>query len=290
MIRLNKVNNPPSYISRHDSIVSGKRNADIKTQLETLRGKVSGRYKVFEDHMTQRTIEEIKEDSEMRSSKESLQSCYKNKTKNTIAIFTEIEKVQSKRVLERCPYCGITLPKTYDHYLPEENFPELSVHAVNLVPCCGECNSIKSNKWIKSGKRLFLHFYSDPIPTDQFLFVNLNTKPDSLAYGVKFTLSSKRPKNYAANDWELVKSHFKTLSLLKKYQDYSNNEISNVFTLCVAHIMDRGGSTENFLDYICDEEEKIFGPNHWRTVLKRELSLSVDFNHNVKNAALTPQI
>ena len=45
--------------------------------------------------------------------------------------------------IRRCPYCGINTADTLDHYLPKELFPEFSVNAANLIPCCGRCNLLK---------------------------------------------------------------------------------------------------------------------------------------------------
>jgi len=58
-----------------------------------------------------------------------------------------------------CPACGIWPMKAaeegrdqYDHYLPKENYPFSSVNFRNLVPICGQCNTVevKSNKDILS--------------------------------------------------------------------------------------------------------------------------------------------
>lgn len=41
-----------------------------------------------------------------------------------------------------CPYCaGIGNPRTLDHYLPKSKFPALSVHPLNLIPACRDCNT-----------------------------------------------------------------------------------------------------------------------------------------------------
>ncbi|MHA7923698.1 MAG: HNH endonuclease [Marinobacter sp.] len=44
---------------------------------------------------------------------------------------------------EICPYCGSPGCGTLDHYYPKAQFPQFSVIADNLVPCCYRCNKIK---------------------------------------------------------------------------------------------------------------------------------------------------
>ena len=53
-----------------------------------------------------------------------------------------------------CPYCNrnyiFTVPRKkvrpqYDHYFPKSLYPHLCVSMYNLIPCCGMCNSFKSD-------------------------------------------------------------------------------------------------------------------------------------------------
>lgn len=51
-----------------------------------------------------------------------------------------------------CSYCdgqlGETSPRTIDHFLPEESFPELGLNWRNLYPACYSCNSLhKRMQW-----------------------------------------------------------------------------------------------------------------------------------------------
>lgn len=62
--------------------------------------------------------------------------------------------------LRTCPYCNRNFIDTYkiesnnkirdnaqlDHFLPKEKYPYLSISLYNLIPCCAQCNHIKSNQ------------------------------------------------------------------------------------------------------------------------------------------------
>src|SRR5690349_5881934 len=45
-----------------------------------------------------------------------------------------------KSLCRICPFCGIGIVNTVDHYLPKTKFPILSVTPTNLIPCCRDCN------------------------------------------------------------------------------------------------------------------------------------------------------
>lgn len=49
-----------------------------------------------------------------------------------------------------CAYCdgplGETSPQTIDHFLPEQDFPELGLSWHNLYPACSSCNTVHKRK------------------------------------------------------------------------------------------------------------------------------------------------
>lgn len=68
--------------------------------------------------------------------------------------YTEFATVNLLKT-KRCPYCGYTRmlneyntkKEAYDHFLPKEQYPFISIHFNNLAPMCHTCNSsYKSRK------------------------------------------------------------------------------------------------------------------------------------------------
>jgi len=272
---LNKAQCPPSYIRRHNQIVEAKTKDDVRRSLQSVQSSVTLRYRKFQSAIRQGNLHRLNTDLTLRRKKDHLLSCYKNKTKKTLAIFTEIENAQLGGALSKCPYCGITRPSSYDHYMPEEHYPELAVHALNLIPCCSLCNSSKGATFLVSNRRQYLHFYSDNIPSELFLFADITTRPNSVAYAVRFRI--EKPTLFNPNDWGLIENHYRRLKLLKQYKNEANDEISTIFSSCKAHMKDGGGSVLSFLTDICDDEAEQFGENHWRVVLKRKLAVTPEF-------------
>jgi hypothetical protein len=270
---------PPSHIDRYRSIVKSKREAAVKARLQAADANVAGRYSVFEVAVGNSTIETINVDPTFQAMEDDLRSCYAIKTKNLGVVLKAIKSAQPARLLEKCPYCGITLPGTHDHYLPASRYPELAVHGLNLVPCCSSCNETKGTRWKDSQHRWFIHFYSDPIPQARFLFVTLVPSPAKDALGAKFEIL--QPSSTPSHAWATIENHFSKLNLLRRYSESVNEEIEYALDSCVAHICDGGHSAANFLKHTQGNLDAIFGINHWRVVLYRALAASMVFRNMV---------
>lgn len=274
-----------SYSERHKNVVNSKTNKikgdpnTTKINLLRLEPQVLARYRQFEQAITQNLLFNFREDPALMKHKDDLLSCYTGRTKKVKEIFKLIEDTQPTRFLKRCPYCGVTLPKTYDHYLPEAHFPELSVHTLNLIPCCGSCNSTKNNFWKNNTHRTFLYFYKDIIPNVQYINVNLLTGADSI--GAQFSI--QRPINIKNAVWEVLFSHYEKLGLISTYNELASDEISEVFNACVAHIRCGGEDVRLFVEELLAPEETLYGINHWRVVLMKSLAVNADFTRIVNS-------
>lgn len=81
------------------------------------------------------------------------------KTKGRNKPYKDVRELE----LPCCPMCGSPGTGDLDHYLPEGVFGEFAVLKINLVPCCGHCNSggkrttYKGSAWPER----FLHPYFD---------------------------------------------------------------------------------------------------------------------------------
>jgi hypothetical protein len=274
-----------SYSERHKDVVNSKANTinglpnTTKTNLLRLEPQLLARHRQFEQAIAQNSLFTFPVSPALLAHKDDLLSCYTGRTKKVKEIFALIEDAQPARFLKRCPYCGVTLPKTYDHYLPESHFPELSVHALNLIPCCGSCNSTKKNFWKNNAHRTFLYFYQDLIPNVQYLNVNIITGGGSI--GAQFSIQT--PINIQDPVWQVLFSHYEKLGLIFTYNELASDEITEVFNACVAHIRCGGAGVRQFVEELLAPEEVLYGINHWRVVLMKELALSADFSRLVNS-------
>jgi len=286
MKRMITPSNRTPYFQRHKDVVSSKNNTVkgspnlIKSNLLTLEQDISTRYDAFESSLQGADLFNFPQDTSLLTHKDDLLSCYKGRTKKVKEIFSLIEDAQPNNFLKRCPYCGVTLPKTYDHYLPESQYPELAVHALNLIPCCNSCNQTKNDFWKNNSHRLFLHLYSDTIPDVQYLNVRIITNSQTNAVGAIFSM--ERAPNIPNDVWDILSAHYDKLGLIGIYNELANNEISTVFSACVSHLRNGGFNVTPFLrDYLLDDEQ-LYGINHWRVVLMKALSTNAEFARVVR--------
>lgn len=141
-----------------DEIVSNKRGIH-KSNLLQCRHIVLERYVFYQSHYE--SLEEITPlDTQFwENIKEDLHSCYGN----NVAFSRARKKLLSSA--PKCPYCLLNRPNTLDHYFDKSDYPEYSVFAPNLIPCCSECNSLKGTRLFNDDQqRQFIHFYIDNIP------------------------------------------------------------------------------------------------------------------------------
>lgn len=276
MKKLNAVATPPCYIKRYKAVVDAKHTGPTKTLLQLIHRGVSLRYTEYYTAFQNNNLQSMAELPAMQAHKDQLQSCYINSTKPLRDIFKAIKTAQTTRMLQRCPYCGITLPNTFDHYLPKGRFPEFSAHTLNLVPCCSSCNSSKNERWLDGVNRIFINYYLDPLPDDQYLQVQIISSPGSLAIAAEFSLV--RPPAITDDQlWALIESHYDNLHLLNSYREEVNNEIFEIYEVCCCHLADGGNNVVNFLNGLSNSNAAILGANHWRVVLWRALAQDANF-------------
>ena len=287
---MKKLNQPicsVPYINLHKNVVSSKHDSIsglpniAKQKVLSLEVDITQRYDLFEQSVNQNTLFNLATSTIFNSYSDELLGCYKGRTSKVRSIFEIIKVSQDPRCLKRCPYCGTTLPRTHDHYLPESLFPELCLHALNLIPCCGVCNSKKGNNWRNNNHRTFIYFYSDVIPTNQYLFVDLINIRNYNVLGAKFKMV--RPENINNNIWNVIDSHYRKLNLIERYNELVNDEISEVADTCASHILDGGLSISRFINNILYRERQIYGLNHWRVVLMESLSVNPCFANIVRS-------
>jgi len=171
--------------------------------------------------------------------------------------------------LKYCPYCGTTSNETHDHYLPGARFPEFSVNALNLLPCCFRCNAIKDDDWLDAqGHRRYLHFLLDPIPQVDFLRAELFVLPPLTGVGARFHLERS---GMGADDWRLISNHFDRLHLIERYNESASDEIAEMLEDAAYFLAEGEHDARAFLRRQSQSAERIFGRNHWRAVLLRGL-------------------
>ncbi|KXO84078.1 HNH endonuclease [Acinetobacter venetianus] len=200
--------------------------------------------------------------------KEDLLKLYNYSSKPFINLKNALISLPNNRELNTCQYCTINDVNTLDHIMPKENFPEFVVHPKNLIPVCSQCNSFKSNKWLKNGNFEFLNLYLHILPIQQFLFVNVNYSNST--FDIKFFLKNKNGIDSVF--FNIIENHYNNLKLLERFNSKSN-EIVSEFENSIAGSLTKL-SLEDALECskaTIDLERIRLGFNHYENVLKLEL-------------------
>jgi len=133
------------------------------------------------------------------------------------------DKIMSLAYLNKCPFCGIGVVSTLDHYLPKSEFPIYAVFPYNLVPSCKDCNTGKSASFAIRKDKQTLHPYYDDLTREQWLFA---TVVDTYPLSIKFFVN---PPYY----WDFVskarvKAHFIDYDLAKRFSIEASNELAKL--------------------------------------------------------------
>lgn len=290
MKKLARPATPPAFIDYLISIREARTvqpgGINHKALLTSMHNEIATCFKAFETAIGTGGLDQLLPYAPLNQISDSLRGCYAGSTIGIRRVKQLVANAQPPRALKYCPMCGTTLPRTHDHYLPASIFPEFSVHALNLIPCCAQCNSIKDDGWLDAaGKRRFLHLFSDELPAPSILTVTLKELSGLQGVGALFQL--KRPADVPDPDWELVESHYKCLHLLDRYDEQASDEIGEILADCGIYLQETGGKdASSFLSRRADERASVYGPSHWRVVLMQALADSPKLSVWISRASI----
>jgi hypothetical protein len=206
--------------------------------------------------------------------KEDLIKLYNPKAKKLVKFKNDATTILDNRASTVCQYCTINSANTLDHIVPKSNFAEFAVNPKNLLPACSECNGYKLDRFVFNNSRLFLNLYTDILPPEQYLFVDVkNINGDIEA---DYRLSDVNINN--APLFALIESHYDRLYLFRRFKIKTNTIISefvNSITSAVG-VISREAFIQITLDKI-NKDKAIHGNNHYGLILQESLVSNVNF-------------
>ena len=164
----------------------------------------------------------------------------------------------------RCALCGVRDATTLDHFLPKSAFPALAVNPLNLVPSCGRCNQLKSDR--VGG---MVHAYFDNTSGAVWLIANLvESKPCVALFDVV------SPPNWPADLAGRAREHFARLQLGSLYAAQASRTMRGD-TLAFRRAFEFSGP-EGIRSYVEERAESWANhePNCWEAALYTALSRS----------------
>ncbi|WP_169447589.1 hypothetical protein [Laribacter hongkongensis] len=128
-----------------------------------------------------------------------------------------------KHELDECPYCGYPLPpRTLDHFLPKEHWPEYAIYANNLVPQCSSCAPIKGQRYYCNNhcQAMFLHpMYSSALSTVRF-YIEISLVDNQPKFEPIFNITD----DVSTEDEERIKLHIKSLHVKERMIEYCHEQ------------------------------------------------------------------
>jgi hypothetical protein len=177
-----------------------------------------------------------------------------------------------KVTINRCQYCGFPGGQaTLDHFLEKSRFPELSLFAPNLIPCCWPCNHGRRSAFAPDGTRQLLHFYDDDVDSmPDVLIANVNVP----SHGVPIAEYSVGPSAHPLV--EIYRNHFNVLGLASRYQEEASHQL-DVIQANVSRFMPstRQRVTSVLLE-LAVTQTRIYGCNDYLAALYRGLATSLE--------------
>jgi 5-methylcytosine-specific restriction endonuclease McrA len=273
MKKLTPIKGP--YLNNLNDIINDKYEPG-KSRLLTLKPQISKRYSNYQRNFLLDTLETITKETYTAQEKSDLEKCYSSSTLSFGNMVKQIKTNQHRDLQGTCQYCGIQKPNTIDHYLPQSDFPEFSVLALNLIPCCNDCNTKKNNYWLDNGFRGIINFYIDNLPQIQFLYCDITFDSISEIPNINFHLNI--PTTINSRLKKIIENHFARLDLCNKYGEYIHDLITDKINSIVNYLNSKDSTEiklriENDANSLRDR----YGINNWKTVLTYELSKNSDF-------------
>jgi len=273
MINFNPYDGEPFEL--YQGAVERKNEGPDKDVLLRIEEKVCNSYETYQAAFNGGCVHLLdKDDSYAPNERQLLKGLYGSKAKVIKDIRKWIDENNKRTYLRKCPYCTLSRANTTEHVLPKDDYPEYAINALNLLPCCSDCNSIKGEQVRdEDGKPVIINFYYHKLPNVQYLFVRLFEDRNGYV-DFKYYLDNSNHE-VEVSMFRLIQNHFTTLGLLEKFEEgaISNyTEIENE----LKNSTSKYGVEKCLKDLRKNalEDAKEYGTNHWKVVLKLALAES----------------
>ena len=238
-----------------------------KDGLKRMEEKVKSAYDSYNSAFGQKHVHTLlPSDLFSEEEKELLEGMFDSDNKIVRTIREWIDANNNRTYLNRCPYCTLNAANTTEHILPKSVYEEFAVHALNLIPCCSECNSKKGDNFKdRSGNPLFLNFYYDILPEKQYLFVDLSFDGKGV---VNFNYRLDNVNHIDVRLFNLICRHYEKLDLLTRFKTKAISEYPEIESSLRAFWPN--GNIDAFMSNLKMKallDAKSYGYNYWKVVL-----------------------
>lgn len=247
------------------------KNGHRRARLRNLARRIVRRYRVYEQHSSNLAL--LSASTFGQTESEDCRHCYNQETLPLSRLKTAVVSVLPARNNFFCPMCGLSPWETLDHFAPKSSFPEFSVLARNLVPCCWRCNHLKGDGWNTGQAPPVLNVYFDRWPRTRFLEANVDFDPQAGAL-VTFSLAAKA---FGGISRERLQKHFDQLKLARRYAAAGASAVDRYHRSLTHQAYPTRRQRRRYLRREALALAEKHGPNHWESVLLDALADCDDF-------------
>lgn len=248
----------------HKNVVKRKRNANAAI-VQGMEDRIEQRFIEYDGLYSSDNLESLAALTYTKDEATALKDmyCYSAKKFVDLKHFYTIDF--NGRNNETCPNCQMDNIVSFDHLVPQSEFPEYSDNIRNLIPCCTLCNGHKNKVWRETGKRKYLNLFLDDIPDVQYLFAILSVSGNKLS--VDFEVKNNGQIDAAM--FERIKNHYTKLDLLGRYKINADRVITVLATDIQSFqaVLSDAIVTKIEIQKANMDQQK-YGKNYWESILK----------------------
>jgi|SRR5690554_292469 len=255
-----------------DEVIASKRNSpkdpNYKQRINVLSPDVKVLYLNYEVAHNANNHVSLAPDGYANQDKNDLLKLYTSSNPRLAKLKNSLTTILDNRAMNTCQYCTIAPVGSLDHIVPKDEFPEFSVNPKNLLPACTTCNSHKHENWKVNNKTIFLNLYTDILPIEQYLFVDLIITPNN----IQPIFELRNTNNINVDFFELLENHYSRLHLPQRFKNESHKIISELTNLISVskHYLTQLQMKELVIAKIV-EDKAVFGNNYYKSILEEAL-------------------
>lgn len=182
------------------------------------------------------------------------------------------DKIKAIPKFSRCPFCGVGIVSTLDHYLPKAEYPTYAVTPNNLVASCYDCNKKKKSAILTDRESELLHPYYDDFDDEIWLRVEVIFCNDMV-----FNFFVDKPAGWSEEKYKRAKNHFEQLELNALYVSHCGEEFAG-YKYTARRLYETGGKElvkQDLNERILERRTII--KNNWRAAMYEGLYNCPDF-------------
>lgn len=263
-----------------EEALNRKRNEDEQNLINKQKDIIKSQYDKYELAVKENNVETLDSAGFAGKEKDALLGMYDYNCKTIEDFKTSFKSKVPKFYKSTCPYCTISRANTIEHILPKGLYPEFAINVLNLIPACSDCNSKKGEVVLdrKDNKKFTINYYTDILPKEQYLFVDISIGNYDNYPICKFKLEN--PEEIIDPElFDLIKSHYYHYGLLTQFEEQYDEVLKSLRrAFSISNDYDR---SVIILSEELEEDKEIYGYNYWQTILQLELIKSPIFKEYI---------